>query len=150
MKLAVRYARMVVSTPDAFRMLASALDGGAEISARWKTTSDVGPGWSGSGRSVSLEGFEAPPEVLAAIEAALVRFFGLPPTSPDLYWSGDGVIEREGDLLVVDYEYSCGVPYDQPVFYDIDAQPLFDLGTGAELEPKRKPWADVGCKPDEA
>jgi hypothetical protein len=124
--------------------LAGWLAAGKVVRAEWSVYSETGPDWAGAGREVKVfvdeERLSEDTDVYEATAAALIDFFGLPETSRDYYYHGEGVIECEGDQLFVDYEFNCGIPYAQSDAYAIARESFFDLSKSRVVPNPEAPW----------
>lgn len=102
------------------RMLAQ----GAEIRAEWSVRCEIGPDWIGAGRFFSFWVGEEPLDEHCMghrlLAQAIIDHFALPESHEDEATHGDGTIERRGDALWIDYEWSRGVPYQYPSASGID------------------------------
>ncbi len=127
------------------------LAGGLTIEARFGVHSDIGPGWIGGGRyfMFTLEcagrrlllDDESPAH--RVLREALTMCFRLPlSTEPDNL-SFDGEITRDGDRLVLGYEWTMGAPYSERPRVDSDEATFYDVAAGRPIVADvHRAWVD--------
>jgi hypothetical protein len=101
----------------ALRDLVAQIRAGQAVDVVWSVHPEIGPGWIGGGRSVSmsLDGQALPVSVPVhqALWAVLIVRLAIPAESPETVLCGEGTLRIAGDLLVVDYTWS-----DTPMYED--------------------------------
>ena len=86
----------------------------AEFWVKWEVRCEIGPEWIGGGRLIQFYLARQPladTPMHDQLKHALVESLRIPETSGDAVVSGEGTINRKGDVLEIEFEWSAAVPY---------------------------------------
>lgn len=85
------------------------------LTATWQVKSDIGPGWIGGGRKVTLlvddEELTDSPFYQQLLEK-LIEAVPIPVDGGDYMIEGEGTFKIEGTALVMEYDTESTIPYD--------------------------------------
>ena len=100
------------------------LANGSVIRAEWAVLCPIGPDWIGAGRRFEfwIDDVEVDPECVGhrVLARGIVEHFGLPESHEDEATFGAAIIERRGEEVWIDYEWSRGGPYAYPAATGVD------------------------------
>ncbi len=118
---------------DSRAALEQVLASGSVIRAEWAVRCSIGPDWIGAGRSFDFWVDDVPLDRECVgyqlLAQGIVDCFALPPSHEREATHGTAIIERRGDALWIDYEWSRGVPYAYPSATGMD-EAVFVLPAG--------------------
>jgi len=108
---------------DSRDALERSLANGSVIRSKWAVLCEIGPDWIGAGRRFEFWVDDVPLDRQCIghqlLARAIVERFALPLAHEREATWGSAIIERHGDGLWIDYEWSRGVPYDHPAATDV-------------------------------
>lgn len=109
---------------DSRAALEHLLASGSVIRAEWAVLCPIGPDWIGAGRRFDFWLDDVPLERECAghrlLAQGIVECFALPPSHEHEATFGAAIIERRGEALWIDYEWSRSVPYRYPSAMGMD------------------------------
>ncbi len=91
-----------------------------EFYVEWEVTSDIGPSWIGSLRTIDfyLDRYKlTKTKFCKELENKLITIVAIPETSKDHVIYGDGDIILKNKKLEIYYEYKAAIPYQEPDEY---------------------------------
>lgn len=112
---------VVIASRDVLERL---LERGSVIRAEWAVLCAIGPDWIGAGRRFEFWLDDVPIDDACAghrlLARGIVEHFGLPEAHEHEATFGAAIIERRGEALWIDYEWSRGVPHANAAATGID------------------------------
>ncbi len=91
-----------------------------EFSVEWRVTSDIGPDWVGSYRTIDFylnEYILSETKFCESLKDKLIKIIPIPNKSKDHVITGDGYITLENKQLEIYYSWEKAIPYNNPSEY---------------------------------
>lgn len=88
-----------------------------EFSVKWVITSDIGPDWIGSTRTIDfyLDHFIwNETEFSKVLKNKLIKLLSIPSESKDYIINGHGIITPKNGKLEIHYSWDTTIPYQEP------------------------------------
>lgn len=88
-----------------------------EFWVKWKVSSDIGPDWIGSVRTINFYVDEyklEETEFCKDLKNRLIQLIPIPETSKDHVITGHGDITLKKNCLEIHYDWDATIPYDEP------------------------------------
>ena len=93
------------------------LIGSAQLGVAWSVQCEVGPGWIGGGREVRLihDGTQLSPTAFREkLISAIITAAAIPNETADSGIFGEGEIFFHKEKLMLEFEWTRAIPYDDP------------------------------------